>query len=137
MTASDALIEISHRIANAIAERDVQTIGRYLPADFVHRAPGGALTTRDEFLRAIAQIPGTIAFVRVDSLAVDLVNDAALVSGVQHARVIVDGQTIDDQRAFVDYFVKDEHAWRLRMAFDVPAAEGDAPTAETGFQRDT
>lgn len=44
----------------------------------------------------------------------------ALVTGVQHARVHLDGQQIDDR--FVDWFVRGaDGAWRARIALDLPA----------------
>ena len=48
---------------------------------------------------------------------------------VQHAQVRVEDQTIDDQRPFVDWFVKHDGEWRLRLAVDLPAASGQAPDA--------
>ena len=42
----------------------------------------------------IAQIPGYISFVRLADVEVDLCGSGAMVTGIQHAQVVVDGQVI-------------------------------------------
>jgi len=116
----EQVIEASEHIATAIARRDVRAIRALLAPDFVHRAIGGAATGADAFLRAIEQIPGEIVFVRLDQLQIDVSGSGALVAGVQHAQVRVDGQVVDDRRPFVDWFVKEAGAWRIRVAIDLP-----------------
>ena len=96
-------------------------LARLLSADFLYRAPGGPSIASDTFLRGIAEIPGEINFVKLESLQMDVVNDsAALVTGIQHARVTVDGQVIDDRRPFVDLFERTPDGWRIRTAVDLP-----------------
>ena len=53
---------------------------------------------------------------------VDLSGGSAVATGIQHARVQLEGQTIDERRPFVDWFVKLDGEWRLRLAVDLPAA---------------
>src|SRR5262245_5777412 len=120
MTDREALLEISAAMASAIAARDVQTLAGFLAPGFVHRAPGGPSSERAAFLEEIAGIPGEIAFVRIETLEVDVAADGALVTGVQHAQVTVDGTVYDDRRAFVDFFVRVQGAWRLQVAVDLP-----------------
>jgi ketosteroid isomerase-like protein len=58
---------------------------------------------------------------------VRVVGDAALVSGVKRARVVLDdGQTADSATAFVDLFVRRGGGWRLqhRASFELPATAG-------------
>jgi ketosteroid isomerase-like protein len=115
------VIEVSEHIATAIARRDVRAIRALLAPDFVHRAIGGAATGVDAFLQAIEQIPGEIVFVKLDGLQIDVSGSAALVTGVQHAQVRMDGQLVDERRPFVDWFVKQAGGWRIRVAIDLPA----------------
>lgn len=115
------LIDLSHRIAAAIAARDTAALREVLAPGFVHRSHGGERSDADAFLRGIESIPGEIAFVRLDRLVVDAGANWALVTGVQHARVIVDGATIDDRRGFVDWFVKLGIGWCIQAAVDLPA----------------
>lgn len=119
---NEQLIELSHRIAAAIAGRDTATLRALLAPDFVHRTHGGDRSDAEAFLQGLAQIPGEIAFVHLERLVVDAASDWALVTGVQHARVILDGASIDDRRGFVDWFVKHEGEWRIQAAVDLPAA---------------
>jgi ketosteroid isomerase-like protein len=117
----DDPLQVSQQIADAIARRDTAAIAGLLSADFVYRAPGGPSVPSDAFLRGIAEIPGEINFVKLEALQMDIVHDsAALVTGIQHARVTVDGQVIDDRRAFVDLFERTAHGWRIRTAVDLP-----------------
>ena len=80
------------------------------------RTPGGETRGAAAFLDAISQIPGEIVFVKLVALNVDVSGDSAVATGVQHAQVRMEGQTIDDRRPFVDWFVKHEGdrvcAWR-------------------------
>jgi ketosteroid isomerase-like protein len=120
---SQELIGLSHRIAAAIAARDLAALAAFLADGFVHRTHGGAASDAAQFVAAIRELPGEIAFVRLEQLVVDERPGWALVTGVQHARVSVDGQTIDDRRGFVDWFVRRGGDWRLQAAVDLPAAE--------------
>ena len=49
--------------------------------------------------------------------------DAAgvLVTGFQHAQLTIDGETIDDRRGFVDWFVDVNGEWKVQAAVDLPA----------------
>lgn len=111
----------SEDVASAIARRDTAALAAILAPDFVYHGDGGQ-TTADAaaFLAGVQAIPGEIALVRVEQIAVDLHADAAMVTGVQHAQVIVDGRTVDDRRAFADFFVKIDGGWRLRSGADFP-----------------
>jgi hypothetical protein len=107
-------------MADAIGHRDLATIRTLLSREFTHRKPGGPAVDADLFLRGIEQIPGEIAFVRLEQLEVDMSDAAALVTGIQHAQVRLDGKVIDDRRTFVDWFVNEGGEWRIRVALDVP-----------------
>jgi ketosteroid isomerase-like protein len=128
---SDAqrVMDAAVRIADAIGKRDVGALGRELAPGFLMRTPGGDTRAAAAFLDAISQIPGEIVFVKLVALNVDVSGDGALATGVQHAQVRMDGQTIDDKRPFVDWFVKHEGEWRLRLAVDLPAAAEEAAGA--------
>jgi len=82
-------------------------------------APGGETRDADAFASQIRAIPGEILFVKLDAVNVDLSAAGALVMGIQHARVRIDGQDIDDRRGFVDWFVKDGSEWPIRVAVDL------------------
>jgi ketosteroid isomerase-like protein len=120
MTTDAADLEaLSHSIASAISKRDVAALRALLAPGFVARSPHGASGDADAFLSGITSIPGDIAFVHVENLQVDVHGDGALVTGQQHAQVTIDGAVIDDHRSFVDFFVRTEGTWLLRVAVDI------------------
>ena len=125
-----AIVEASDAMADAIGRRDVDTIAALLAPGFVHRSPGGESTDSARFLEGIRQIPGEIVFVKLESVQIDVAGDSAIATGIQHARVRIDGQDIDDRRAFVDWFVRHDGRWKFRVAVDLPApAEAEAAGA--------
>jgi hypothetical protein len=101
-------------MAAAIARRDVRALTGALAPGFLYRTPGGQSLDRETFLKGIAEIPGEIVFVRLVDLEVDLSETGALATGIQHARVRIDGKEIDDRRAFADWFVARDGKWQIR-----------------------
>jgi len=114
----EQLIDISKRLATAIAHRDIATLRGLLAKGFVQRPAGGDAIETDAFLTGIAEIPGEIVFVRVEQLTVDVTGDHALVTGHQRAQLNVDGSVVGDRRSFVDWFVREAGDWKLRAAID-------------------
>ena len=120
MSERDGIAEAAGRIAAAIARRDVGKIRRLLAPGFVHRTHGGTPVDAGAFLRGIEQIPGEIMLVELEQLAIDMSPTGALATGFQRARVRVDGQVVEERRAFVDWFVRHEGEWRIQAAVDLP-----------------
>ena len=120
MNDHDEVAEAARQLAAAIGRRDLNAIREWLAPGFVHRALDGDRADAAAFLEAIAGIPGDIMSVTLDLLVVDPTPAGALVTGIQHARVMVDGQVIEDRRAFVDWFVRPGGAWRIQAAVDLP-----------------
>jgi ketosteroid isomerase-like protein len=118
----EQLIDISQRLAAAISRRDVAAIRDFLAKAFVQRPAGGGAVETDAFLKGVTQIPGDILFVKVEQLTVDVSGDGAIVTGVQQAQLKIDGAVVIDRRPFVDWFVREDGDWRLRVAIDLPAA---------------
>jgi ketosteroid isomerase-like protein len=115
------LVSVSELLAGAISRRDVAAVRGFLAEGFVQRPAGGAAVDADEFLANITRIPGTILFVNVEQLTVDVWGDSAIVTGIQQARLEIDGSVVNDRRAFVDWFVKESGHWKLRTAVDLAA----------------
>jgi len=121
MSDRDALLDTARRMAAAIRARDRAGVQALLAPGFVQRTIGGAAVDADQFLAAIEQIPGEILSVELVELEVDLEGETAVVTGVQHARVRIDGEVVEDKRPFVDWMVKASGAWRFRAAIDLPS----------------
>lgn len=120
MTDEAALVETAHAIAAAIGRREVAVLADLLAAGFAHRGDGGVVSDATAFLEGIRGIPGEILFVRLERVDADISGDGAMLTGVQHAQVRIDGQILDDRRAFADFFVRTDGRWKLRAAADFP-----------------
>jgi ketosteroid isomerase-like protein len=120
MDESEAVRRAALDVAAAIERRDVSTVAGALAQGFVHRSPGAPPVDAETFLKGIAEIPGEIVFVRLVDLDIDLSETGALATGIQHARVRIDGKDIDDRRAFVDWFIAQDGKWTIRVAVDLP-----------------
>jgi ketosteroid isomerase-like protein len=119
----ERIMEVAVAIADAIRARDIATLRTLLSSDFVHRQAGASSSDAASFLSAIERIPGEIVSVNLARVAIDLAGDSALVTGVQHARVRLDDELIDDTRPFVDWLVNESGQWRLRAAVELPSPE--------------
>jgi ketosteroid isomerase-like protein len=120
MDESEAVRRAALDVAAAIERRDVSTVAGALAPGFVHRSPGAPPVDAETFLKGIAEIPGEIVFVRLVDLDIDLSETGALATGIQHARVRIDGKDIDDRRAFADWFIAHDGKWKIRVAVDLP-----------------
>jgi ketosteroid isomerase-like protein len=125
MEERSGVAEAAEQIAAAIARRDLPAIRGLMAPDFVHRTHGGAGVDAEAFVRGIEQIPGEIVLVRLEQMEIDVCTSGALVTGVQHARVLIDGQVVEDRRRFVDWFVKYGGGWRIQAAVDMPGTNPD------------
>ena len=111
---------VAEHIAQAIGARDTGRLRLLLAPGFTHRTHGGDAVGLEAFLEGIAGIPGEIMFVRLEDLRVDLTPAGALVTGFQHARLNIDGKTVDDRRGFIDWFVAVDGQWKVQAAVDLP-----------------
>jgi hypothetical protein len=107
-------------VAAAIAARDVNTLRGLLARGFTHRTHGGQASDIETFLKGITAIPGEIIFVKLEDVRIDVTPTGVLVTGFQHARLTLDGQTIDDRRGFIDWFVESDGEWKIQAAVDMP-----------------
>jgi len=117
------IVAASEQLAAAIGRRDTGTLRTLLAPGFVHRTHGGDAVSHEAFLAGVEAIPGEIIFVRLEHLHVDITDNGALVTGIQHAQLRLDGQTINDRRRFVDWFVALAGEWRIQAAVDLPHQE--------------
>ena len=110
---------LAHRIAEAIGRRDVGWLKVVLAPGFVHRTAAGDASDADSFLEVVAAIQADILSVTLEALTIDVADFGALATGVQVARVRVNGDMVEDKRRFADWFVKVGGEWRLRVAIDL------------------
>ena len=111
----------AHALATAIAHRDVQAIRHILAPDFVLRSPGKPAVALPAFIEGILGLEAEIVFIQLQHLEIDIVGDGALATGIQHARVRIQGETFDELRPFVDWFTRTSSGrWQLQVALDLP-----------------
>ena len=115
------------RIFEAIQQKDVAALGRELSQDFVHSSPGQPDQPREAFVAAIRDMPYAIRGIEGEDLRVRELGEAAVLSGVQRARVaLADGREVVARTAFVDVFTRQDGRWRLRHAWSVELPQADA-----------
>jgi hypothetical protein len=113
-----ALLALSEDIFAALAARDKQALGRIVAEDFVLRVPGQPDVDRAAFLAIVDAIPGDILSVAGEDVRAELLpGGLARVSGLQLARVRLDGQIVEDRQSFVDLFERRGDRWLLVWAF--------------------
>jgi ketosteroid isomerase-like protein len=126
------IIEAAYALTTAIARKDAQSVAALLAPDFVLRTPGGAAVPAAEFIASVREIAADIVFVHLEQVVVDVFDQTALVTGVQHARIRVEDDELDELRPFANWFVRDGAGkWRLRLALDLSEAASTVGTAET------
>jgi ketosteroid isomerase-like protein len=113
------LEQIAHAIAAAIKARDAQGLTAHLASDFVLRRPGGSSVDAATFAASVREQPVEITSVQLEQLEIDVAGESAVATGVQNSRARLDGETVDDRQPFVNYFVKRDSRWQLRVAFDL------------------
>jgi hypothetical protein len=117
------VLETAVAIADAIGARDLARLRTLMSRDFIHRQAGAGWSDAEAFLAAIERIPGDIVSVQLAQVEIDMAGGSALVTGIQQARVRLDGELIEDTRAFVDWLVNESGTWRLRAAIELASPE--------------
>lgn len=116
----DELIDLSHEIVRAIAERDETFLNGILDDDFVHLASSSEPSSPQDkraFVKAIATAPYEIVDISVSSLRVKFTDDVAVVVGIQNADVQLDnGRAARSSGSFTDVFRRVDGRWRLWLA---------------------
>ena len=118
-SAREAVLRAEHETMEAIGRKDAEALKRILDQRFVYRSPAGPEQSRDEFLKNVASLPAEILSVRGEGVSADIFGETAVVTGVQRARVRVEGKEFDSVSAFTDIFVLRRGRWRLRLAHSV------------------
>gem|GEM_PF-2261285 len=116
LTQIEALV---HALATAIQAKDENALFSFLTPDFVLRQPGKGAVGANEFVSEVCSVQLELSFVRIEQLAIDLTGDSALVTGIQHSQVKMNGRTVEDRQPFIDSFVKRDGRWQLQVVLDL------------------
>jgi ketosteroid isomerase-like protein len=119
-----ALVQLEKSILEAIREKDVDTLGGILAADFVYVSPRKRDMMKQEFLRHVKTFPHEIEWLGAEEMMIHMYGDIAVVTGVQDARIRSEKTGVQSEdTAFTDVFRKNNGEWQLVLAFgvDIPS----------------
>ena len=120
MSESNVILSLGEQVFAAIRNKDVAALSRILAEDFVQRGSDGSASGREEFLKGIADLPVELVAVRGEHLKVDMVGDAAVMTGIQRAEWRQgDAASGVSSVAFVDVFALREGRWLMVLAYGV------------------
>jgi ketosteroid isomerase-like protein len=122
--AQQEILLLEEEIFGAVKSRDASVLERVLTDDFIYRSPGQEVG-RDDFLKLCATFPYEITSIRGSDLKVNVYENLAVVTGLQHAKTKGDdGKEETSVVAFTDVFVKTKDKWTLSLAHavDLPQA---------------
>ena len=114
------ILAIEQEVFTAIRQKDVDSLGRFLASDFVHRRPDGADSGKEEFLRSISAMPVEVISIRGEHQKVNIYGEVAVLTGVQRAEWRqADGAEGVSSVAFTDVFARRGDSWLMVLAYGV------------------
>jgi hypothetical protein len=117
---AQSILELEGETFDAIRNKDREALLRILDDGFVYRSPGGPDVAKADFIEAATTLEFELVKVWGENLRVDVYDEAAVLTGVQHARVQVeDGREAVSSVAFTDIFIRRAGVWRMVLAFGV------------------
>ena len=119
-TVEQVIYGIGQEVFTAIKLKDLTSLRRILADDFVHRAPDGSESRKEEFLGGIGAMPLEVTSITGEHLKVSVYGDVAVMTGVQRAEWrqgdAAEGVSVV---AFTDVFALREGVWLMVLAFGV------------------
>lgn len=114
----ETILSIGHQIYDGIRRKDAEFLRQFLADDFVQRGADGTEASKEEFLRAISEMPLDIGSVKGEHERVSVFGEVAIMTGVQ----VAEWRQSDDEHgvssvAFVDVFTQRDQKWLLVLAF--------------------
>lgn len=119
----EVILGISEDVFNAIRKKDVESLGAFLADDFVHRAPDGSESGKEDFLSGISAMPVEVESISGEHQRVDVFGEVVVLTGVQRAAWRQDEDVAGVSLvAFTDVFVKRDGRWLIALAYGVDIA---------------
>ena len=116
----EIILGIEQEVFTAIRQKDVDSLGRFLAQDFVHRGPDGSEADKEEFLRSISAMPVEVVSIRGEHQKVNIYGEVAVLTGVQRAEWrqgdVAEGVS---SVAFTDVFALRSDRWLMVLAYGV------------------
>ena len=114
----ETILSIGHQIYDGIRRKDAAFLRQFLADDFVQRGADGTEASKEEFLRAISEMPFEIDSVSGEHERVSVYGNIAVMTGVQLAEWRQNETQRGLNRAiFADVFELRAGNWLLVLAF--------------------
>jgi hypothetical protein len=116
----ETILAIGQEVYRAIRLKDVESLSGYLGDDFVQRGPDGSESNKEEFLRAISEMPVEVVSVSGEHEKVNVYGQVAVMTGVQRAewRQGDEAKGISSV-AFTDVFELRNGKWLMVLAYGI------------------
>lgn len=118
-TIEEIILGIEREVFAAIQQKDVESFGRFLAEEFIHRSPDGAELNKEDFLKGIAALPVNVRSVRGEHQRVSVFGEVAVLTGVQRAEWELGEEKGLSSGAFTDVFVRRGDEWLMVLAYSV------------------
>jgi ketosteroid isomerase-like protein len=120
LNSDEELTQLSHRILDAIRQRNSDALEAVLDGSFVHLSSENQRQTKQEFIAAVTEATYTIDEIGFDWLRVECRGEVGVAVGIQRARGrLPDGVEFLSIGAFTDVFRRTDDGWRLWLAYSV------------------
>lgn len=118
--AMQAVLQCQQQFWLALQRKDADLFSQVLSDDFVCRSPGGADQNRTAFIAALMSIPFTILNVNGEAIAVRLVGDVAVLTGMQESQMrLPNGEIVSERLALTNIFQHNNGRWNMILAHPV------------------
>ena len=119
-TVTQIILRIEQEVFRAIQHKDVDSLGRFLAEDFIHRSPDGTTSAKSAFLQNVASMPVEVVSIGGEHQNVDIYGEVAVLTGVQRAGWrqddITEGVSVV---AFTDVFAWRSDRWLMVLAYTI------------------
>lgn len=114
----ETILSIGHQIYDGIRRKDTDFLQQFLADDFIQRGADGTEASKEQFLRAIREMPFEIDSVSGEHERVSVYRNVAVMTGVQ----LAEWRQSETQRglnraAYADVFELRDGKWLLVLAF--------------------
>ena len=118
--ATQAVLESQQQFWLALQHKDAELFTQVLAEDFVCRSPGEADQDRTAFIATLTSIPLTILDVKGEAIAIRIVGEVAILSGMQISQMrLPNGETISERLALTNIFQPKNGRWEMIFAHPV------------------
>ena len=118
--ATQAVLQCQQQFWLALQHKDAELFMQVLAADFVCQSPGEADQDQSTFITALTSIPLTILDVKGEAIAIRIVGDVAILSGMQIAQMrLPNREMIAERLVLTNIFQHKNGRWEMIFAHPV------------------